>query len=378
MSAAETPASSPALLSLLQYELPDDRVARYPTSARDGARLLRVTRGSRDDRRMLDLPDLLSPGDLLVMNDTRVVPARLFGHRETGGRVELLVLPTTREGEVVDAMLRPGRRLREGERVALEGGGEAWLRTRGDGGLWKVELLPGLDAALQACGHMPLPPYLGRGDEPLDRERYQTIVAGPPGAVAAPTAGLHFSRALLDSLQQVGVRLATVTLHVGPGTFRPLREDDLARGRLHEEPWTLPADTAAAIDRVRAEGGRVVAVGTTSTRVLESAAIGGGRVRPGAGTTDLFLRPGSSFSVVDRLVTNLHLPGSSLLALVAAWAGVPRVRAAYAHAIAHGYRFYSYGDAMLLDLDPPRTGASDAAASGASGSAPGPTGSSDA
>lgn len=348
-------------LAALEYTLPEDLIARHPPAERDGARMLQVTADALTDRRVVELPSLLREGDLLVVNDTAVVPARLHGRRKTGGKVELLVLPTTRRGEQLQAMLRPARRLSVGERLELDGGGEACLVDREapgseSEGLWWVRLAPDVDTVLASSGHVPLPPYLRRPDQPEDRNRYQTVYAGPPGAVAAPTAGLHLSHRLLDALAERGVQRASVTLHVGPGTFRPLRPADVARGRLHTEPWTLPQQTADAVDACRARGGRVVAIGTTSTRVLESAALPGGRVRAGSGVTDLFLRPGQSFAVVDRLLTNLHLPGSSLLALVQAFAGTERVAAAYRHAVAASYRFYSYGDAMLLDLAPPRPG----------------------
>ncbi|MCK6507020.1 tRNA preQ1(34) S-adenosylmethionine ribosyltransferase-isomerase QueA [Myxococcota bacterium] len=350
-------------LTDLDYTLPEALIARHPPVERDGGRLLVVGPDERRDARVVDLPGLLRAGDLLVVNDTRVVPARLYGRRASGGRVEALLLPHTQvpvlpggpdAGEPLLAMLRPGRRLAPGEVLAVEGGGQLALVAREEDGTWRVQARPSAQALMEAGGHVPLPPYLARPDDAADRERYQTVYAGPPGAVAAPTAGLHLSEGLLERLAAAGVERATVTLHVGAGTFRPLRPEDLAQGRLHAEPWWLPEETAAAVDRARARGGRVVAVGTTSTRVLEAAATGQeGRVRAGQGWTDLFLRPGSRFQVVDRLLTNLHLPGSSLLALVQAFAGIPRVRAAYDHAVAAGYRFYSYGDAMLLDLSPP-------------------------
>jgi len=343
----------------LAYALPEHRIARHPPTERDGGRLLVLGAEGRRDAMVRQLPELLRAGDLLVINDTRVVPARLFARRASGGAVEALVLPGTGEGSRREALLRPGRRLDPGEELVVAGpdgspAGQLRLVARLPDGRWTVDLVPAPELLLERAGHMPLPPYLGRPDGPEDRERYQTVYAGPAGAVAAPTAGLHLSRPLLQALQDRGLRLATVTLHVGIGTFRPLRPEEVAAGELHEEPWILPPETAAAVARTRAEGGRIVAVGTTSTRVLESAALPDGTVQAGQGLTRLFIRPGRPFRVVDRLLTNLHLPGSSLLALVQAFAGVARVRAAYAHAIASGYRFYSYGDAMLLDLDPPR------------------------
>lgn len=347
------PAGVDQLLAGLTYDLPQDRIARHPPTERDGGRLLVLRSDARVDAMVQDLPQLLSPGDLLVVNDTRVVPARLFARRATGGAVEALVLPTTGGGDERLALLRPGRRLRVGEQLAVDGGGELLLRELLSDGSWRIALRPSPEQVLEAAGHVPLPPYLGRADQPEDHERYQTVYAGPPGAVAAPTAGLHLSRRLLKALDARGVAMATVTLHVGPGTFRPLRPADLAAGRLHPEPWTVPEATAAAVRATRARGGRVVAVGTTSTRVLESAGQADGTVLAGSGRTELFLRPGSTFRVIDRLLTNLHLPGSSLLALVQAYGGVARLQAAYQHAVDAGYRFYSYGDAMLLDLFPP-------------------------
>ena len=351
-----------ALRADLEYALPEHLVARYPPAERDGGRMLVVREHTRVDATVRDLPDLLRPGDLLVLNDTRVVPARLFAHRATGGQVEALLLPMSGEGSRRRALLRPGRRLHPGEVLQVVGltgtdAGTLRLEKVHEDGTWTVAADPLPEVLLARAGHVPLPPYLDRPDAPEDRERYQTVYAGPAGAVAAPTAGLHLSRALLRSLRDRGVRTAYVTLHVGVGTFRPLRDLDLARGELHAEPWVLSPETAAAVVRTRAQGGHVVAVGTTSTRVLESAALPDGTVRAGRGSTRLFIRPGRPFQVVDRLLTNLHLPGSSLLALVHAYAGKDRVRAAYAHAIEAGYRFYSYGDAMLLDLEPPRDSA---------------------
>ncbi|MCB9778352.1 MAG: tRNA preQ1(34) S-adenosylmethionine ribosyltransferase-isomerase QueA [Alphaproteobacteria bacterium] len=346
------PVDSAAFLRSLHYELPDELIARRPPASRDGGRLLRVMESGLEDRAVVALPDLLQPGDLLVVNDTRVVPARLFATRASGGRVEVLLLPTTEVDGSMEALVRPGRRLKEGESLSLEGGAIDLVQRLADGS-WQVRPRPSAAALMAAAGHMPLPPYLGRDDDADDWIRYQTVYAGPPGAVAAPTAGLHLSHEVLARLEARGIRRASVTLHVGPGTFRPLSPEDVAAGRLHREPWTVPAATAAEVARTRAEGGRVVAVGTTSTRVLEASAVQTGEVTAGTGTTDLFIRPGRPFAVVDRLLTNLHLPGSSLLALVQAFAGVARTADAYAHAVAARYRFYSYGDAMLLDLAPP-------------------------
>jgi S-adenosylmethionine:tRNA ribosyltransferase-isomerase len=307
-------------------------------------------------RRFADLPELLRPGDLLVMNDTRVIPARLEGRKESGGRCELLLcepLPALPGQGAAGARfralgqaskpIRPGQRLDFGPmsaRVeASEGEGFYLVRFDRDGTAFA--------AALEAVGHVPLPPYIRRPDAAPDRERYQTVYARVPGSAAAPTAGLHFTPGLLGRLEARGVSRATVTLHVGPGTFLPVREDDLSQHRMHEEPYDVPAVTAAAFAACRERGGRVVAVGTTALRTLESA-LSGGKLRPGPGRTSLFVIPGYGFQAVDGMVTNLHLPRSTLLMLVCALGGRERVLAAYREAVRERYRFYSYGDAMLV------------------------------
>lgn len=341
---------------LLEYDylLPEDRIATYPAADRADARLL-VVGAERADRQVRDLPSLLAPGDLLVVNDSAVIRARLRTRRVSGGAAEILLLGAG--PGPVEAMVRPARRLRPGERFEfgeLTPGvpGAVTLIAPREDGTWLVEATPSPLALMEARGEVPLPPYLGRAEEQADRERYQTVYAGPPGAVAAPTAGLHFTPELLAALASRGVELARVTLHVGPGTFRNLRSEDLDRGRLHAESYEVSPAAADAVARTRARGGRVVAVGTTSTRALESAAASDGVVRAGLGRTDLFIRPGYTFRAVDRLLTNFHLPRSSLLMLVAAFGGRARVLDAYAHAVGAGYRFYSYGDAMLLDPAP--------------------------
>lgn len=338
----------------LDFHLPEELIARYPPARRDGGRLLRVQADHLDDQQITDLPSLLRPGDLLVLNDTRVLPARLQAQRKSGAQIEALLVPSPDPDGACFALLRPGRRLRVGERLEVKGGGEIHLEERREDGSWQVQVFPSPTEVMSRSGEVPLPPYLGRAAEEADLERYQTVYAGPPGAVAAPTAGLHLSHELLASLRAGGVETAQVTLHVGPGTFRPLRIEDLRAGRLHAEAYDVGAEAVARIEGARAAGGRAVAVGTTVVRALESAVDPQGRLRPGRGWTDLLLRPGSRFRVVDRLLTNFHLPQSSLLALVHAFAGAERAQAAYAHALAQRYRFYSYGDAMLLDLDPPR------------------------
>lgn len=347
-------------LKLYDYLLPESLIARYPPPDRDGGRLLDLRAAAPADRLIPDLPQLLDPGDLLVVNDARVLAARLNARRATGGAVEALLLSDVPDADgAVPAMLRPSRRLRPGERLQVERDGAALdgvaleLVDTQPGGTWRVRPMPSAQAVMDAAGRLPLPPYFGREAEDLDTERYQTIFAAKPGAVAAPTAGLHLTAALLESLDARGVRLAQVTLYVGAGTFRNLRPSDLDSGELHPERFEISEQTAAAIAETRERGGRVVAVGTTSTRCLESAALPGRRVAAGAGETRLFIQPGYRWQVVDRLLTNFHLPQSSLLMLVCALGGRERVLAAYRHAVAQGYRFYSYGDAMLIDPERP-------------------------
>lgn len=343
------------LLAEFDFVLPPDRIAARPVEPRDQARLLAYDRrsGAVEHARVADLPRLLRPGDLLVLNDTRVQPWRLRGRRETGGAVEGLLLRV--DGERGEALLRPSKKLRVGDVVPMEDG-EVELRllaTLG-GGRWSVALTArqgSVAAALERCGRAPLPPYLPRGgdeDVAADRERYQTVFARAPGAIAAPTAGLHFTPDLLQRVQARGVDLAFVTLHVGEGTFAPVQVDVVEQHRMHAERYELPAATAAAIAAARAHGGRVVAVGTTSCRTLETCARDDGTVAAGSGASDLFLYPGRRFRVVDALLTNFHLPKSTLLLLVAAFAGREAVLARYQEAIARGYRFYSFGDAMLI------------------------------
>ena len=339
--------------ALLDYDLPPDRIARHPTAERDGARLLVLGADGISHRAVRDLDQLLPAGALLVVNDTRVVPARLLGHKAgSGGKVELLLLRRLDEGRWT-ALGRSSKALRPGTRVCFEGGAlEAEIAAPHDEGTWEVILRSptglSLDAALEATGHVPLPPYLHRPDEAADRERYQTIFARAPGAVAAPTAGLHLSEALLERLRARGVEVAAVTLHVGLGTFQPVTADDLDDHPMHAEVFSVPVTTAEAIAAARARGAPVVAVGTTVVRALESAAAESGTVRPKEGETRLLIQPGYRFRAVDQLLTTFHLPQSTLLALVAAFAGHQRVLAAYRAAIDAGYRFYSYGDAMLI------------------------------
>ena len=335
------------------YALPPAQIAQQPAREREAARLLVLDRSGAALRhhRVLDLADLLRPGDLVVVNATRVVPARLRGARASGGRLEALVLgPVPGRAGAWRALLRGSGRLRPGAKLRFGTGGQAFeaelVEVAAEGEV-VLSVAPGISP--YRAGETPLPPYIRRAaPDAADAERYQTVFARVPGAVAAPTAGLHLGSGLLGRLARAGIELAEVVLHVGPGTFRPLRPADLAAGRLHAEPFELPEVTADAIARTRARGCRVVAVGTTTARVLESCAGSEGGVRAQRAETDLFLRPGSCFAVVDALLTNFHLPRSSLLLLVAAFAGRERVLGAYAEAVRLGYRFYSYGDAMLI------------------------------
>ncbi len=333
------------------YELPEERIAQQAVEPRDRARLLVAERrgGIVEHAHVSDLPRLLRPGDLLIGNATRVRPARLRGMKGTGGKAEALLLGPA-GADRYEALVRCRGRLREGQGFVFERGArrvEARLEALAEDGRVVLSFAPGADP--YALGEMPLPPYIARPTaDRQDEERYQTVFARAPGSVAAPTAGLHLTAALLDDLRAAGVGWAEVVLHVGAGTFRPVTEDALHRGELHAEPFELPASTAEAIAETRARGGRVVALGTTTARVLESCARDDGGVEPGAGETRLFLRPGSRLRVVDGLLTNFHLPRSSLLLLVAAFAGRDRVLSWYREAVARSYRFYSYGDAMLI------------------------------
>jgi len=340
-------------LAELDYELPPDRIAQRPAEPRESARLLVLDRGGAALRhqQVSELPGLLRAGDLLVVNATRVVPARLRGRKASGGGAEALLLGPAPEGaDRWRALVRCRGRLQPGLALRFGSGDEGFdaeIECVGGDGEVVLRVAAGVDP--YRAGEPPLPPYIRRSaHDPADDTRYQTVFARVPGAIAAPTAGLHLGPALLDALAAAGVERAELVLHVGAGTFRPLRPADLAAGRLHAERFELPEATAEAIARTRARGGRVIAVGTTTTRVLEARAQARGGVTPGAGETDLFLRPGARFAVVDALLTNFHLPRSSLLLLAAAFAGRERLLAAYDEAVRLGYRFYSYGDAMLI------------------------------
>ncbi|MEX2644436.1 MAG: tRNA preQ1(34) S-adenosylmethionine ribosyltransferase-isomerase QueA [Acetobacterales bacterium] len=332
------------------FDLPRDLIAQAPALPRDSARLLSVGPGL-DDRRVGDLPALLRPGDLLVVNDTRVIPARLTGLRGEA-HVEVTLAEDLGNG-CWRAFARPGRRLRPGDTIRFAPGFGAVVAAKAEDGTVTLDFAlpaPDLLAALERHGAMPLPPYIRReGPDAQDRERYQTLFAARPGAVAAPTASLHFTPRLLAALEARGVGRATVTLHVGPGTFLPVRGDDPRDHRMHGERGEIGAGAAEAVNAARAAGGRVVAVGSTATRLLESAADESGRVLPFAGETALYILPGYRFRAIDLMMTNFHLPRSTLFMLVCAFAGTGRMKAAYAHAVAAGYRFYSYGDACLLE-----------------------------
>jgi S-adenosylmethionine:tRNA ribosyltransferase-isomerase len=341
-------------LADFDYHLPEDLIAQEPVSPRDASRLLVVPRtgdAPLHELRFTELPALLREGDLLVMNDTRVLPARLLGTKESGGRCELLLLEPLdgEEGARWRALGQSSKPLRPGLRLAF-GGLAAEVLAAPGGGVFEVRFDragAALRAALEHEGRMPLPPYIRRAPSAADRARYQTVVARVPGSAAAPPAGLHATPEPLARLEARGVARTAVTLHVGAGTFLPIRGDDLDQHRMHEERYHVPEDAARAFDACRARGGRVVAVGTTAVRTLESACAGGA-LRPGWGRTALFVRPGYRFQAVDALVTNLHLPRSTLLMLVSAFAGRERVLTAYAEAVRRRFRFFSYGDAMFL------------------------------
>ncbi|MBF0460986.1 MAG: tRNA preQ1(34) S-adenosylmethionine ribosyltransferase-isomerase QueA [Magnetococcales bacterium] len=344
------PPSSAWRLSHFDYHLPPARIAQRPVEVRDRARLLVSMPHAIQDRVFRHLPDWLRPGDLLVLNDTRVLPARLLAHKPSGGRVEILLLKPLPEAGHWEAMASSNKKIALGLSVAIAPGFQATFLDRLPSG-FHVHLQTTQEtvaAAIQHHGLLPLPPYITGSDPRQDQYRYQTVFARHPGAVAAPTAGLHFTVPLLARLRAQGIQTTTVTLHVGPGTFQPVREEQLARHRMHREQCFLSRQTAHLINATRARQGRVIAVGTTALRVLETAARPSGQVQPFAGETGLFILPGYRFRTVDALITNFHLPRSTLLMLVAALIGKRRLDRDYAHAIAHGYRFYSYGDAQLL------------------------------
>lgn len=334
------------------YELPAKLIAQAPLPERSASRLLTLEGGSGavEDLLFVDLPKLLRPGDLLVFNDTRVMPARLFGQKASGGKVELLI-ERLLDARHALAHVRASKSPKPGTELLLEGGHRLLVTGREDD-LFRVESAGReIPAILAEVGHIPLPPYIERADRAEDRERYQTVFARQPGAVAAPTAGLHFDAAMLARLEALGVGRAYLTLHVGSGTFQPLRVENLDEHIMHSEHCAVDADTVAQIHAAKAAGGRVVAVGTTAVRTLETAALSG-ELRPFHGETRLFIRPGFRFHCVDAMLTNFHLPESTLLTLVCAFAGQAQTLAAYRHAVRQEYRFFSYGDAMFVTRSP--------------------------
>ncbi|MEN8166080.1 MAG: tRNA preQ1(34) S-adenosylmethionine ribosyltransferase-isomerase QueA [Pseudomonadota bacterium] len=336
-------------LSDFDYELPEELIAQFPIKQRSGSRLLVLEAPGRPLRDLLftDLPALLRAGDLLVFNDTRVMQARLFGRKVSGGRLELLV-ERVLAADLALTHVRASKSPKPGTKILLGEAGLAAEVMGRQGALFEVRLLASdFYTLMERQGHLPLPPYIERSDEPLDQERYQTVYARRPGAVAAPTAGLHFDETMLKRLAEVGVESAHVTLHVGAGTFQPVRVDNLDEHVMHSEYLEVNEQVCRQVRDTRARGGRVVAVGTTSVRSLEAASASG-EIQPYRGETRLFIRPGYPFRSVDNLITNFHLPRSTLLMLVSAFAGFTEIKQAYRHAVAQGYRFFSYGDAMFL------------------------------
>ncbi|THG78441.1 tRNA preQ1(34) S-adenosylmethionine ribosyltransferase-isomerase QueA [Pseudomonas sp. A-1] len=335
------------------FELPDRLIARHPLAERRASRLLVLDGPSGEirHRQFPDLLDYLRPGDLMVFNDTRVIPARLFGQKASGGRLEILVERLLDERRVL-AHVRASKSPKPGSLIHIDGGGEAEMLARHDA-LFELRFAEPVLVLLERVGHMPLPPYIDRPDEDADRERYQTVYSdkGKAGAVAAPTAGLHFDDGLLAAIREKGVDTAFVTLHVGAGTFQPVRVERIEDHHMHSEWLQVGQDVVDAVNACRARGGRVIAVGTTSVRSLESAARDG-ELKAFSGDTDIFLYPGRPFHVVDALVTNFHLPESTLLMLVSAFAGYSETMAAYRAAVEEGYRFFSYGDAMFITRNP--------------------------
>ena len=343
-------------LSDYYFDLPEDRIAKYPPENRDGGRLMVVPKcwdkGVREHHSSLivDLPHILQKGDLLVINNTKVIPSRIFGKRRTGGKVEIFVLSYDIHKNTAIVMAKPSRKLKESETIFLDNGDNYTLdviEKREDGQLL-VAFHQSIVDVLEKCGQMPIPPYLQREAEEMDKDRYQTVFAHHEGAVAAPTAGLHLSEQLIEKLVKKGVEFAEITLHVGIGTFRNLRKEDIERGTLHHESFVVSEKCVEAIQACKKRKGRLIAVGTTVTRTLESVFQQKKQMVPMVGKTDIFIREGFEFSVVDGLITNFHLPKSSLLMLVSAISGRERILQIYKQAVEEKYRFFSYGDAMLL------------------------------
>ncbi|MBN8432210.1 tRNA preQ1(34) S-adenosylmethionine ribosyltransferase-isomerase QueA [Microbulbifer salipaludis] len=342
------------------FDLPESLIAKAPTEERRGSRLLCLDgeTGALAHRRFSDLLDLVEPGDLLVFNDTRVIPARLFAHKASGGRLEILIERVLDEHRAL-AHIRSSKSPKPGSEILLEDGTVLKMVDRHDALFELAFPEEGALAVLERLGHMPLPPYIDRADTESDKERYQTVYSRNAGAVAAPTAGLHFDEEMIESLRDKGAETAFVTLHVGAGTFQPVRVDDIHTHKMHTEILDVPESVCTAVAACKARGGRVIAVGTTSVRALESAAASG-ELKPTRGETDIFIYPGYTFKVVDRLITNFHLPESTLLMLVSAFAGYQHTMQAYSAAVENEYRFFSYGDAMLIErnsaVDPAEVG----------------------
>jgi S-adenosylmethionine:tRNA ribosyltransferase-isomerase len=341
------------LLENFDYELPPELIAQQPAERRDAARLMTLDRssGSIGETSIAEIAALFRPGDLLVINDTRVIPARLTGNKESGGRVEVfLVRRLPGEAEVWTCLIKASKQPVPGSRIILPGGAVATVLERNEGGDWQVAFAAGENFSdwLDQYGSIPLPPYIRRSAAEADRERYQTVFAQQRGAVAAPTAGLHFTAELLAAIRARGVEIATLTLHVGLGTFMPVRVERVSDHRMHREHYHIPEETALAVNSRKIDGRRVVALGTTAARALEHAAASSGMVRGGDGEADIFIYPGYVFRVVDALITNFHLPKSTLLMLVSAFAGKDFLLGAYEEAVRRRFRFFSYGDAMFI------------------------------
>lgn len=338
-------------LSEFDYDLPKELIAKYPLREREKCRLMVLDRANHtiSHKNFEDIVEYFKEGDCLVLNDTKVIPARLFGKRKTGGKVELFILE--KKNPVCEALVRPSGRLKEGERIKLESGDEVEVLDRGEVGR-KVKFFRPLEDIFKKIGHIPLPPYIDRMDEETDKEDYQTVYSAKEGATASPTAGLHFTRELLDRVSGIGVRVSYVTLHTNYGTFAPIKTDEVEAHKMHREYFELPEATAQVIRETKKNGGKVFAVGTTTTRVLEYCAAQNTayslQLKASCGYTDMFIYPGYKFQIVDHLITNFHLPKSTLLLLVSAFAGKDFIFEAYRQAIEKQYRFFSYGDAMLI------------------------------
>lgn len=340
-------------LESYQYELPEELIAQYPAEPRDQSRLLILDRvsGRVEDQIFRDVINYLQAGDTLVLNDTRVIPARLLGYKKTGAKVEILLLK--KNGSAWEALVRPARRLNPGDRVYFQSDQQTFAEITGvlpvaGGRLIIFHNCPDEEEFLQSTGHIPLPPYINRADEAIDVNRYQTVYARRSGSAAAPTAGLHFTGELLAGIREKGVNIAAIVLHVGLGTFRPVSSGDIRCHQMHSEYYQIDENTARILNTTRSQGKKIVAVGTTVIRTLETVYNSEYGFRAGEGFTDIFIYPGYEFQSVDHILTNFHLPGSSLIMLVAAFAGLDNILSAYQHAVTEKYRFFSYGDAMLI------------------------------